>query len=557
MTDRNTDKNNGGISIIFCTGGVISSLGKGIASASLGRLLKSRGFDVGIMKLDPYINVDPGTMSPFQHGEVYVTSDGAETDLDLGHYERFLDVDLTREHNVTTGKIYDTVIRRERAGDYLGKTVQVIPHVTDEIKKRIVTLAERYDILIVEVGGTVGDIESLPFLEAIRQLRRELAPWRKREEQKVGRVVYLHLTLVPFQKASGEMKTKPTQHSVAALRQIGIQPQAILCRSETALEADVKEKIALFADVDREQVISLPDVPNIYHVPGVLRDAELDRIVLEMLGKPLRPLEMEGWDQYVSNLDDAAECVTVGIVGKYVELQDAYKSIVQALTHSSALHKHRMEIRWIDSEDLGAEYDGDKELDGMLVPGGFGERGVQGKIGAIRWCRENSVPYFGICLGLQCAVIEFARNVCGLPNAHSVEFAPDTPDPVIHIMESQKEVTTKGGTMRLGDSECVLEEGSRLAEAYAEYAGWKEGAVIERHRHRYEVNESYRDRMMEKGMVFSMQSPGGKLVEALEVKDHPFFVATQFHPEFRSRPLAPHPVFAAFVAAAVKRRQQS
>ncbi len=537
--------------IVCLTGGVMSSLGKGITAASLGNLLKARGFHVGIKKLDPYINIDPGTMSPFQHGEVFVTADGAETDLDIGHYERFLQTDLSRAHNVTTGQIYDAVIRRERAGDYLGKTVQVIPHITDEIKGRIVSLARSFDVLILEIGGTVGDIESLPFLEAIRQLRREIGP---------SNVVYLHLTLVPFHKATGEMKTKPTQHSVAALRQIGIQPTMILCRSEVELDEDVKRKIALFADVNVTEVISVPDVSSIYKVPACLRSAGLDRLTLEALGLPPERPSPEAaefgraWDEFAARLTSAPQSVRVGIVGKYVELQDAYKSVAEAVIHAGAAEGTRTEAVWIDSESIERGTADLSSLDGMIVPGGFGDRGVEGKIEAIRHARENGLPFLGICLGLQCAVIEFARNVCGLSGAHSVEFDPESPHPVIHIMAAQKMVRDKGGTMRLGVYPCRLRQKTRASEVYGRQDGGGAEEIPERHRHRYEVNNAYRDRLAEKGMIFSGLSPDGLLVEMIELPRHPYFIASQFHPEFRSRPTRPHPLFAGLVRAALERR---
>jgi CTP synthase len=592
---------------VFLTGGVMSSLGKGITSASLGNLLKARGFRIGIMKLDPYINVDPGTMSPYQHGEVYVTRDGAETDLDIGHYERFLDADLTRAHNMTTGQVYDAVIRRERAGDYLGKTVQVIPHVTDEIKARIVELALDFDCLIVEIGGTVGDIESLPFLEAIRQLRRERGP---------EHVAYLHLTLVPWHAATGEMKTKPTQHSVAALRQIGIQPNVLLCRSARPLEEEVRAKIALFADVRVDEVVSLPDVDSIYRVPEILREAGLDEIVLRTLGLPEKGEEDpagfgEAWEHFTARLAAPTRSVTIGMVGKYIELKDAYKSVSEAVLSAATHHGARAEIRWIDAEDFERGTAETADLGGLIVPGGFGERGVEGKIAAIRAARESGLPFLGICLGLQCAVVEFARNVCGLARAHSVEFDEETPHPVIHIMAAQRAVRDKGGTMRLGAYECRLRPGTAAAGLYRDYAG-KAGAVAEaaiaaaglyrdrdhasrpysqkiprcarddnnwshchserseesypggfhetaeiesiaeRHRHRYEVNNAYRDRLAEKGLIFSGLSPDGLLVELIELPAHPWFFACQFHPEFRSRPTAPHPLFLGLLQAALE-----
>ncbi|MEK8024176.1 MAG: CTP synthase [Candidatus Hydrogenedentota bacterium] len=550
--------NAGARKIVFLTGGVMSSLGKGITSASLGNLLKARGFNAGIMKLDPYINVDPGTMSPFQHGEVYVTQDGAETDLDIGHYERFLQSDLTRDHNVTTGQIYDAVIRRERAGDYLGKTVQVIPHITDEIKSRIAGLASRFDVLLVEIGGTVGDIESLPFLESIRQMKRDLGS---------GNVCYLHLTLVPYHPSSGEMKTKPTQHSVAALRQIGIHPNILLCRSQVALDEDVKQKIALFADVDPAEVISLPDVQTIYRVPSLLREARLDEVVLRALSLPMEGSGQSGsgagageeWDRFVHRIEVPSRRARIALVGKYIELKDAYKSIVESVIIAGASMDTGVDLEWIDAETVERGTADLEQLDGIIIPGGFGERGVEGKIMAIRHARESGMPFLGICLGLQCAVIEFARNVCGLDDAHSVEFNEQTPHPVIHIMAAQRTVKDKGGTMRLGSYPCRLR---RKTLAAALYAGVSDNGsqvpdeITERHRHRYEVNNAYRDRLAEAGMIFSGTSPDGLLVEIVEYPKHPYFIACQFHPEFRSRPKSPHPLFSGLVKAAVERRSK-
>ena len=545
------------IRLVCCTGGVLSSLGKGITAASLGNLLKARGYNVGMMKFDPYINVDPGTMSPFQHGEVYVTADGAETDLDLGHYERFLDVEVARRHNITAGQVYDAVIRRERAGDYLGKTVQVIPHITDEIKSRILEVAEEYEVLIIEIGGTVGDIESLPFLEAVRQLRRELARRnRSGDGQGTSGIFYAHLTLVPYHRASGEMKTKPTQHSVAALRQIGIQPQALLCRSEAALDQDVKEKIALFADLDADEVISVPDVSSIYRVPLVLREADFDGLVIRTLGLPDKPIDMSRWEAFIANLEQAEPEVKIGVIGKYVELRDAYKSIEAALVHAGAGLKTRVKPVWIDAESIERGTADLSRLDGIIVPGGFGERGIEGKIMAIKAAREGKLPFLGICLGLQCAVIEFARHVTGLEHAHSVEFDEETAHPVIHIMAAQRHVRQKGGTMRLGSYPCRLRSGTLAHRLYQKYAGVEGDEITERHRHRYEVNNAYRDRLAEGGMIFSGLSPDGLLVEMVEYPPHPFFIAAQFHPEFKSRPLAPHPLFTGLVQAALDRQKK-
>jgi len=537
------------VKIVCLTGGVISSLGKGITAAALGNLLKRRGYSIGIMKLDPYINLDPGTMSPFQHGEVYVTADGVETDLDIGHYERFLETDFTKSHNVTAGQIYDSVIRRERAGDYLGKTVQVIPHITDEIKSRILSVAKNFDLLIVEIGGTVGDIESLPFLEAIRQLKREIG-------QK--NIAYLHLTLVPFLETTGEFKTKPTQHSVASLREIGIHPDVVLCRSKKNLDEEVREKISLFGDVELESVVSVPDVSSIYNVPNILKESGFDIRVLELLSLPLEKTNESAekfgkeWDKFASSLLPHEEKIRVGIVGKYVGLHDAYKSVAEAVVHASAKKNVSSELVWIDSEAVERGIADLAQLDAMIVPGGFGERGVEGKITAIKYARENSLPFLGICLGLQCAITEFARNVCMLPGAHSVEFDEETKYPVIHIMDAQKGLKQKGGTMRLGVYPCRLRKNTIASMAYLK-ADYSEEEVFERHRHRYEVNNAYRDRLAENGMIFSGLSPDGLLVEIIELPKHKYFVATQFHPEFRSRPTSPHPLFLGLIEAAIKK----
>jgi len=537
------------VKIVCLTGGVISSLGKGITAAALGNLLKRRGYSIGIMKLDPYINLDPGTMSPFQHGEVYVTADGVETDLDIGHYERFLETDFTKSHNVTAGQIYDSVIRRERAGDYLGKTVQVIPHITDEIKSRILSVAKNFDLLIVEIGGTVGDIESLPFLEAIRQLKREIG-------QK--NIAYLHLTLVPFLETTGEFKTKPTQHSVASLREIGIHPDVVLCRSKKNLDEEVREKISLFGDVELESVVSVPDVSSIYNVPNILKESGFDIRVLELLSLPLEKTNESAekfgkeWDKFASSLLPHEEKIRVGIVGKYVGLHDAYKSVAEAVVHASAKKNVSSELVWIDSEAVERGIADLAQLDAMIVPGGFGERGVEGKITAIKYARENSLPFLGICLGLQCAITEFARNVCMLPGAHSVEFDEETKYPVIHIMDAQKGLKQKGGTMRLGVYPCRLRKNTIASMSYLK-ADYSEEEVFERHRHRYEVNNAYRDRLAENGMIFSGLSPDGLLVEIIELPKHKYFVATQFHPEFRSRPTSPHPLFLGLIEAAIKK----
>lgn len=530
---------------IFVTGGVVSGLGKGITAASLGRLLKSRGFRVTIAKLDPYINVDPGTMSPFQHGEVFVTEDGAETDLDLGHYERFIDENLTKASNVTTGKIYWSVISKERRGEYQGGTVQVIPHITNEIKERILRLAKKgdNDIVMVEIGGTVGDIESLPFLEAIRQLKND-----------VGRdsCLYIHVTLVPYIKASQELKTKPTQHSVKELRGIGIQPDIIVCRSEESISDDIKAKIALFCDIDKEAVIPNVDASSIYEVPLIFEQENLAKIVCERLGLDEGEPDLKAWKEIVRKIRYPKQEVRIGIVGKYVSLPDAYMSVTEALCHAGIETDSRVEIEWIQSDGLEAE---DADLDeilggchGILVPSGFGHRGVEGKILAIRYARENKVPFFGICLGMHCAVIEFARNVCGLVGANSSELAPDTEFPVIDLLPEQRHVSELGGTMRLGSYPCNLASDSRAAKAYGELQ------VYERHRHRYEVSNAYRSVLRRHGMSLAGMSPDGRLVELIELPDHPWFVASQFHPEFKSRPNRCHPLFREFVKAALRDR---
>ncbi len=526
---------------IFITGGVVSSLGKGIAAASIGRLLKARGLNVTIIKLDPYINVDPGTLSPFQHGEVYVTHDGAETDLDLGHYERFIHTDMTKHNNATTGQIYYTVIRRERRGDYLGKTVQVIPHITDEIKRRILDVAEgdvKYDVIFIEVGGTVGDIESLPFLEAIRQFILE----KGREH-----VMTIHLTLVPYIKVSGEMKTKPTQHSVMKLREIGLQPDMLICRVELPLSAEARDKIALFCSINSEMVIEARDVDSIYRVPLAFEEAGVGNKVLKRLGLPVREPDLIGWKNFVRKLQSPAGYVRIAICGKYTDLRDSYKSIIEAFVHAGVENDVKVDLKWLDSEEIqanGAEkYLSD--VSGLLVPGGFGERGIEGKILAIKYARENRIPFFGICLGLQCAVIEFARAICGLDKAHSMEFDSSTPHPVIDFLPSQAKVTEKGGTMRLGGYDCKLEKKSKAYEAY------KVGQISERHRHRFEVNKNYMDTLVEHGLLFSGTNPLTKLAEVIELPSHPWFVAVQFHPELKSRVLNAHPLFREFVKAAV------
>ena len=525
---------------IFVTGGVVSSLGKGIAAASIGRLLVSRGFRVQLQKFDPYINVDPGTMSPFQHGEVFVTEDGAETDLDLGHYERFTDENTSRASNVTAGAVYNSVIRRERRGDYLGATVQVIPHITDEIKQRILIVAESQavDFVITEIGGTVGDIESLPFLEAIRQLYSELGP---------KRCMFIHLTLVPYIGHAGELKTKPTQHSVNELRRIGIQPHALVCRSEKGLDRDIRRKIALFGSVHEDAVLSARDVDNIYKVPLVMRAEGADDLVLDHFGIEAPAPELGEWEDLIRRADACEETVKIALVGKYVQLVDAYKSVVEALHHGGYHHGVDVEVELVDSEELDA--DGMAEwADGILIPGGFGERGIEGKIEAARIAREGGIPYLGICLGMQIAVAEFARNVCGMAGANSTEFDPETPFPVVDLLPEQKEVSDMGGTMRLGADPVKLHEDTRARAIFDD-----EGVIYKRHRHRYEVNNQLRRRLEDEGLVAGGTSPDERLVEMIELADHPFYVASQFHPEFNSRPTRPEPLFREFVGAAARR----
>ncbi len=526
---------------IFVTGGVVSSLGKGIASASLGLLLKQRGLHVILQKFDPYLNVDPGTMSPFQHGEVFVTDDGAETDLDLGHYERFIDRNLSQRSNVTTGQVYEAIINRERAGGYLGKTVQVVPHVTDEIKNRIRLAAENgndVDVVITEVGGTTGDIEGLPFLEAIRQMRLD---------QGRDNVLYIHLTLVPYIKAAHEIKTKPSQHSVKGLREIGIQPDILLCRCDRPLSQEIKAKIALFCNVEERSVIEAIDAESIYYVPLKLWKEGLDDIVVEKLRLDAGPPDLDEWEKMVHKIFSMTESVDIAIVGKYIQIVDAYKSIIESFTHAGVANDIHVNLKWVDAEKI--EEDGPEKwldsVDGILVPGGFGERGTEGKISAVKYARENGVPYLGICLGLQVAVIEFARNVCGL-EAGSSEFDTDVPDPVIDLMRDQVNKSKMGGTMRLGAYPCLLEKGTLAHELY----GVDE--ISERHRHRWEVNNAYREKLAAKGLVFSGLSPDGNLVEIVELPGHPFFLAGQFHPELKSRPMRAHPLFRGLVAAAKK-----
>jgi CTP synthase len=533
---------------LFVTGGVVSSVGKGITVASIGRVLKARGLRVSIQKLDPYINVDPGTMSPYQHGEVFVTDDGAETDLDLGHYERFIDESLTRDNNVTTGQIYAEVIRKERQGEYLGGTIQVIPHITDEIKARVARVAHASgaDVVIVEVGGTVGDIEGLPFLEAIRQFRKD-----------AGRqnVFYVHVTLVPHLGATGELKTKPTQHSVQELRRIGIQPDAIVCRSDGPLSQDVKDKIALACDVAPQAVVAMPTLPDIYAVPLLLEQASFGELICDELGlqSRVRPIDMRPWEAMVGRLGADVPPIEIALVGKYVQLHDAYLSVTEALRHAAAQTGRRLQVRWVNSEELEHEALRDPDavrraLDGVrgvVVPGGFGSRGIEGKIEAVRFARETSLPFLGLCLGMQCAVIEFARNVIGMRDANSTEFDPGTDGPVISYMADQSADGAKGGTMRLGLYPCRLAPGSKAGMAYGA------AMVHERHRHRLEFNNAFRARFEAAGMAFSGQSPDGRLVEIAELRNHPWFVGSQFHPEFRSRPNAPHPLFEGFVEACV------
>ena len=526
---------------IFVTGGVVSSLGKGLASASIGNLLESRGLKITFLKLDPYINVDPGTMNPYQHGEVFVTDDGAETDLDLGHYERFTSLTLTKENNYTTGRIYHSVITKERRGDYLGGTVQVVPHITDEIKRCITNVAKDTDVAIVEIGGTVGDIESLPFLEAIRQMPYD-----------VGRenVLYIHLTLVPYIGASGELKTKPTQHSVNKLREIGIQPNILLCRTDRYLPPDLKDKIALFCNVEKGAVITAKDVETVYEVPIVFRKEGLDELIVRQLKLETGPPNLREWDAMVQKIKRPKHEISVALVGKYIGLKESYKSLAEALVHGGVDHETRVNIHWIESEEVerrGAEQVL-RDADGILIPGGFGVRGIEGKIQTIRFAREGGIPFLGLCLGMQCAVIELARNAAGLAEANSSEFDPHSPDPVIHLMEHQKSVHEKGGTMRLGAYPCRLLDGSLAHKAYGVLE------VKERHRHRYEFNNAYRDRLAAHGLVLSGLSPDGELVEIVELKGHPWFLGTQFHPEYCSRPHRPHPLFSAFAGAALRRK---
>lgn len=524
---------------IFVTGGVVSSLGKGIASASLGALLKMRGLNVTMIKLDPYLNVDPGTMSPYQHGEVFVTDDGAETDLDLGHYERFTDVSMAQANNVTTGQVYFSVINKERHGDYLGGTVQVIPHITDEIKARVFSVADldTYDVIIVEIGGTVGDIESLPFLEAIRQFPYDIGP---------ENVFYVHLTLVPYIEAAGELKTKPSQHSVKALREIGIQPDMLLCRTSHPIGESARQKIAMFCNVGLDMVFEARDADDIYRIPLLFAEQGVEQAVVKKLGLPRGVTETGDWKAMMARVDAVTDSVKIGVVGKYIELQDAYKSIYEALRHGGITNDVRVETVRIDSEEITEETVEERlgGLDAILVPGGFGTRGIEGKILAAQFARERNLPYFGICLGMQCALIEFARNVCGLERANSSEFDDQTPYPVVDLLATQKTITSLGGTMRLGAYSCKLTEGTRVAASYGA------SQVSERHRHRYEVNNKYRAVFEEHGLILAGTTLDNKLVEIIELPDHPWFIGSQFHPELKSRPLRPHPLFQSFVAAA-------
>ncbi|HDK7139227.1 TPA: CTP synthase [Clostridium botulinum] len=528
---------------IFVTGGVVSSLGKGITAASLGRLLKNRGLKVSIQKFDPYINIDPGTMSPYQHGEVFVTEDGAETDLDLGHYERFIDENLSQNSNVTTGKIYWSVISKERKGDYLGATVQVIPHITTEIKSRVYRVAKEkeVDVVITEIGGTIGDIESLPFLESIRQIKYE-----------VGRenVCFIHVTLLPFLGKAGELKTKPTQHSVKELRGIGIQPDIIVCRSEKQIPEELKGKIGLFCNVDKEDVIQNLDAENLYEVPLMLHKENLDTLVCKKLGLNYSKIDNTEWISMVNSAKNLSKNTTIALVGKYVELHDAYISIVEALNHGGYANDTKVNIKWINSEEVNENNFEQclKDVDGILVPGGFGDRGIEGKIWAAKWARENKIPFLGICLGMQCAVIEFARNVLNYKGAHSAEIDPNTKYPVIDLMPEQKDIDNMGGTMRLGAYPCKLLKGTNSEKAYGQEV------VYERHRHRYEFNNEYRSKLTEAGLILSGTSPDDRLVEIVEINNHPWYVAVQFHPELKSRPNKPHPLFKDFVKATLDKK---
>ena len=529
---------------IFVTGGVVSSLGKGITAASLGRLLKNRGVSVTVQKFDPYINVDPGTMSPYQHGEVFVTDDGAETDLDLGHYERLIDINLNKYSNVTTGKVYSTVIKKERRGDYLGGTVQVIPHITNEIKERLFRAGRETgaDVVITEIGGTVGDIEGLPFLEAIRQVKSDVG---------AENVMYIHVSLVPYIKAAGEMKTKPTQHSVKELRSLGIQPNLIVVRTEMPMTQEMKDKLALFCDINQEAVIECQDADHLLAIPLALQAQNMDSIVCKHLKLDCQSADMTEWSALLEKVRNLSKKTKIGLVGKYVELQDAYLSVVEALKHAGYAFDSDVEVKWIDSEQVNDENVASllDDVDGVLVPGGFGDRGIEGKISAIRYAREQKRPFLGICLGMQLASIEFARNVLGLEGAHTSEINPETPHAIIDLLPEQKDIEELGGTLRLGLYPCKLSEGTKAYEAY------QDEVVYERHRHRYEFNNQYRQMMEEKGFVFSGTSPDGRLIEIIELQEHPWFVASQFHPEFISRPNRPQPLFREFIGASLKNKE--
>ncbi|MFA6125974.1 MAG: CTP synthase [Bacteroidales bacterium] len=526
---------------IFVTGGVTSSLGKGIISSSLAKLLQARGFAVTIQKLDPYINIDPGTLNPYEHGECYVTDDGAETDLDLGHYERFLNTPTSQSNNVTTGRVYQSVINKERKGDYLGKTVQIIPHITDEIKRRIKILGSKskFDLVITEIGGTVGDIESLPYIESVRQLKWEMG----------DRVCVIHLTLVPYLSASGELKTKPTQHSVKMLLEEGVQPDILVLRTERPLNREIRKKVALFCNVEERAVIESRDVSTIYEVPLLMQKEGLDEIVIEKLKLPSNTKsDLEPWREFVKSVKNPKQTIKIGLVGKYVELHDAYKSISEAFIHAGAVNHCKVDIQWIHSETLEEGSISEKlaDLKGILVAPGFGHRGIEGKIAAVKYARENNIPFLGICLGMQCAVIEVARDIIGLPRAHSTEMDPKTPDPVIDLMADQKEITDKGGTMRLGAYSCVIKKGTLAAKIY------QTECVNERHRHRYEFNNAYTDQFQAAGMIASGINPDTNLVEIMEIPDHKWFIGVQFHPEYRSTVMKPHPLFVNFVKAALE-----
>ena len=533
-----------GSKYIFVTGGVVSSLGKGLAAASIGRLLESRGYKVTLQKFDPYLNVDPGTMSPFQHGEVFVTDDGAETDLDLGHYERFTSSRLTRDNNWTTGRIYETIIQKERRGDYLGKTVQVIPHVTNEIKAAMRKVSVDVDVVIIEIGGTVGDIESQPFLEAIRQMRQDVGKENS---------LFVHLTLVPYIGTAGELKTKPTQHSVKELREIGIQPDILLCRTDRFLSPELKAKIALFCSVAEEAVVTAINVKSIYEVPVYLAAEGLDRIVLKLLNLPFHESDLTQWDRMLGRIKNPKDQVSIAIVGKYVELEDAYKSLKEALMHAGFNQDLATKLHWVEAETLeqGDLAEKLRQYDGILVPGGFGERGIGGKIKAIQYARENKAPFFGICLGMQCCVIEFARNVCGLVEANSSEFNPATPHRVIYKLRELRGIDDLGGTMRLGAYPCILTPGSRAYQAYGK------AEISERHRHRYEFNREYEQILTSHGLRIVGSSPDKNFVEVVEIENHPWFVGCQFHPEFKSKPLVPHPLFHDFIRASYEHRRES